>query len=140
MEVEVENPTQASDPAGARTPEALRQRQRDRRSPRGRFAAKTNPSTNAAREVERSPKSGKGITLWPAPRSKKAGKPPPDLTRKKQWQEGLGLRQENSINRRARKEAEDCRTDIASDGSSAAREGRQFAVANVGSNGQIFLR
>ncbi|TVY34919.1 Guanine nucleotide exchange factor [Lachnellula subtilissima] len=136
MEVEVENPTQASDPAGARTPEALRQRQRDRRSPRSRFAAKITP----AREVETSPRNGKGITLWPAPRSKKVGKPPPDLTRKKQLQEGVGLRQENSINRRARKEAEDGRTDIASDGSSAAREGRQFAVANVGSNGQIFLR
>lgn len=140
MEVEVENPAQASDPAHARTPEALRQRQRDRRSPRGRFVAKTTPSTNDVREVEASPRNGNGITLWPAPRSKTAGKPPPDLTRKKQLQEGLGLRQENSINRRARKEAEDGRADIASDGSSAGREGRQFAVANVGSNGQIFLR
>ncbi|TVY51422.1 Guanine nucleotide exchange factor LTE1 [Lachnellula cervina] len=140
MEVEVENPAQASDPAHARTPEALRQRQRDRRSPRGRFVAKTTPSTNDVREVEASPRNGNGITLWPAPRSKTAGKPPPDLTRKKQLQEGLGLRQENSINRRARKEAEDGRADVASDGSSAGREGRQFAVANVGSNGQIFLR
>jgi hypothetical protein len=136
MKVEVENPAQASRPAGARTPEELRQRQRDRLSPRGRFAAKAGPISTTVCEVEGAPKNK--ITLWPAPRSKMAEKQSPDLTRKKQLQEGL--RQENSINRRARKEAEDGRTDIAPDGSSAGREGRQFTVANVGGNGRIYLR
>lgn len=139
MEVEVENPAaQASGPAGARTPEALRQRQRDRLSPRGRFAvAKTGGRiSTTVREVEVSPKNG--ITLWPAPRSKPAARRSPDLTRKKQLQEGL--RQENTLNRRARREAEDGKTDITPDGSSAGREGRQFTVAKVGNNGKIYLR
>jgi hypothetical protein len=58
--------------------------------------------------------------------------------RKKQLQEGL--RKENSVNRRARRDAEDGRTDITPDGGSAGREGRQFTVANVGNNGRIYLR
>ena len=35
---------------------------------------------------------------------------------------------------------EDDRFDIAPDGGSAGREGRQFTVANVGNNGRIYLR
>lgn len=35
---------------------------------------------------------------------------------------------------------DDDKWDIAPDGGSAGREGRQFAVANVGNNGRIYLR
>jgi hypothetical protein len=139
MEVEVEdqNPALASQPARARTPEGLRQRQRDRLSPRGRFGAKTaGRISTTVREVEGSPRDG--ITLCPAPRSKTAERRSPDLMRKKQLQEGL--RKENSVNRRARRDVEDGRIDVTPDGGSAGREGRQFTVANVGNNGRIYLR
>lgn len=79
-----------------------------------------------------------GITLAPAPRSKAVGNRSPELMKKKQLQEGL--RKENSINRRARREAEDPKYDITPDGGSAGREGRQFTVAKVGNNGKIYLR
>jgi hypothetical protein len=133
--MEVEAPVHASQPATNRTPESLRQRQRDRLSPRGRFA-KTNRLSTPAREVEGSPKNG--LTLSPPPWSKPTGNRSPELIRKRQVQEGL--RKENSISRRAKREAEDVKYDITPDGGSAGREGRQFTVANVGNNGRIYLR
>jgi hypothetical protein len=133
--MEAEAPVQASHSAKNRTPESLRQRQRDRMSPRGRFAKTTRISTTI-REIDGAPKGG--ITLAPAPRSKTIGNRSPELTKKKQLQEGL--RKENSINRRARREAEDLKFDITPDGGSAGREGRQFTVAKVGNNGKIYLR
>lgn len=133
--MEAEAPVQASHSARNRTPESLRQRQRDRMSPRGRFAKTTRISTTI-REIDGAPKGG--ITLAPAPRSKTIGNRSPELTKKKQLQEGL--RKENSINRRARREAEDLKFDITPDGGSAGREGRQFTVAKVGNNGKIYLR
>ncbi|KAK8025530.1 RasGEF domain-containing protein [Apiospora arundinis] len=39
-----------------------------------------------------------------------------------------------------KREADSAKWDIAPDGGSAGREGRQFTVANVGNNGKIFLR
>lgn len=41
---------------------------------------------------------------------------------------------------RLRTNSETEKWDIAPDGNSAGREGRQFAVANVGNNGRIYLR
>jgi len=80
-----------------------------------------------------------GITLSPAPAPwKAAGTRSPELIKKRQMQEGL--RKENSVNRRAKREVEDVKYDIAPDGGSAGREGRQFTVANVGNNGRIYLR
>ncbi|KAH9220036.1 hypothetical protein DL95DRAFT_330386 [Leptodontidium sp. 2 PMI_412] len=125
----------ASQLATTHTPESLRQRQRDRLSPRGRFP-KPNRIETTVREVESLPKNG--ITLAPAPRSRATGTTSPELIRKKQLQEGL--RKENSMNRRARREAEDMKNDITPDGGSAGREGRQFTVAKVGNNGKIYLR
>ncbi|KAL2129313.1 hypothetical protein VTI74DRAFT_7941 [Chaetomium olivicolor] len=46
--------------------------------------------------------------------------------------------EENLAGRRAKKVSQD--EDITPDGGSAGREGRQFAVANVGNNGRIYLR
>jgi len=117
------------------TPESLRQRQRDRLSPRGRFP-RPNRIETTVKEVDRLSKNG--ITLAPAPRTRPTGTSSPELMRKKQLQEGL--RKENSINRRARREAEDMKIDITPDGGSAGREGRQFTVAKVGNNGKIYLR
>ncbi|KAG9234480.1 hypothetical protein BJ875DRAFT_11777 [Amylocarpus encephaloides] len=134
--MEVEAPVEASQPTGSRTPEGLRQRQRDRLSPRGRFGKSSRIATTV-REMEGTQVAG--ITLWPAPRSKTMGRRSPDLARKKQLQDGL--RKENSVNRRARREAEDGKLrDITPDGGSAGREGRPFTVANVGNNGRIYLR
>ncbi|TPX08881.1 uncharacterized protein E0L32_009699 [Thyridium curvatum] len=42
--------------------------------------------------------------------------------------------------KRVKKDTEGEKWDIAPDGSSAGREGRQFTVANVGNNGRIYLR
>jgi hypothetical protein len=133
--MEAEAPVPASQSATTRTPESLRQRQRDRMSPRGRFAKTTQISTTV-RDIDGAPKTG--ITLAPAPRSKTPGSQSPELMKKKQLQEGV--RKENSVNRRARREAEDLKHDIAPDGGSAGREGRQFTVAKVGNNGKIYLR
>ncbi|KAI6418201.1 hypothetical protein MCOR21_010937, partial [Pyricularia oryzae] len=47
---------------------------------------------------------------------------------------------ENRGDMRKRKGSIKEKTDIAPDGASAGREGRQFAVANVGNNGRIYLR
>ena len=133
--MEAEAPVQTSQSAMARTPESLRQRQRDRLSPRGRFA-KTGRISTSVREIEGPPKNG--IVLSPAPQPKVAGNRAPDVTRKKQMQDGL--RKENSVTRRAKREAEGVKYDITPDGGSAGREGRQFTVANVGNNGRIYLR
>jgi hypothetical protein len=49
--------------------------------------------------------------------------------------------EENLLQRRAKKGSQDDdKWDITPDGGSAGREGRQFAVANVGNNGRIYLR
>jgi len=133
--MEAEAPVPASPSVRTRTPESLRQRQRDRMSPRGRFA-KTSRISTTVRDIDGVQKNG--ITLAPAPRSKTIGNRSPELAKKKQLQEGL--RKENSVNRWARREAEDLKPDITPDGGSAGREGRQFTVAKVGNNGKIYLR
>lgn len=49
--------------------------------------------------------------------------------------------EENTPGLRAKKSSDDDdKWDIAPDGASAGREGRQFAVWNVGNNGRIYLR
>ncbi len=48
--------------------------------------------------------------------------------------------EENKLDWRAKKDSDVEKWDIAPDGSSAGREGRQFTVANVGNNGRIYLR
>jgi len=133
--METEAPVTSQSAPFGRSPESLRQRQRDRLSPRGRFA-KTSRISRTIRDFDASPKDG--IILSPAPRSKPGGNRSPDAVRKKQVQEGL--RKENSMSRRAKREAEDLKYDITPDGGSAGREGRQFTVANVGNNGRIYLR
>lgn len=79
-----------------------------------------------------------GITLSPAPKPKATANRSPDLMKKKQLQDGL--RKENSVHRRAKRDAEDLKYEVAPDGGSAGREGRQFTVAKVGNNGKIYLR
>ncbi|KAG7109846.1 Guanine nucleotide exchange factor LTE1 like protein [Verticillium longisporum] len=48
--------------------------------------------------------------------------------------------EEKNTSRRARGRGSDDKVDIAPDGGSAGRDGRQFTVANVGNNGRIYLR
>ncbi|KAM3086479.1 Guanine nucleotide exchange factor lte1 [Clarireedia jacksonii] len=131
--MEVEAQTHNSHSAVARSPESLRQRQRDRMSPRGRFTkANTSPTIS---EFERPPQYG--IALSSAPKPKVTGKRVPD-SQKTQMQEGA--RKDNGFYRRDRKDAEDMKSGITPDGGSAGREGRQFTVAKVGNNGKIYLR
>lgn len=139
MEAQAEADMQHASPTGgqARTPESLRQRQRDRLSPRRGFA-KTSRISSTVRDLAGAAKSG--VVLAPAPQSRGAGNSntgSPDLiTRKKQD----GLRKENSVSQRAPREGEDSKFEIAPDGSSAGKGGRHFTVANVGNNGRIYLR
>lgn len=132
--MEVEAQTQASHSPVARSPESLRKRQRDRLSPRGRFAKTNNISTTIS-EAENIPKNG--ITLTTAPRPKSGKRPP--TAQKKQMQEGL-RNTDNGFYRRVQKDIEDGKSSITPDGGSAGREGRQFTVAKVGNNGRIYLR
>lgn len=125
----------ASESTRNHSPESLRQRQRDRLSPRGRFGKSSKISTTV-KEVDGTPTSR--ITLAPAPRSKASANQSTEALRKKQMQDGL--RKANSMSRRAKREAEDAKNEIIPDGSSAGREGRQFTVAKVGNNGRIYLR
>lgn len=61
-------------------------------------------------------------------------KPLLPLTERKSHEEDL-------VGRRARKGSQDGdKFDIAPDGASAGREGRQFAVVNVGNHGRIYLK
>ena len=128
-------PVQTSQSTMACKPEDLRQRQRDRLSPRGRFGKSSHISPTVP-DIEGSPKNG--ITLSPAPPRKATGTRSPEMIKKKQIQEGL--RKENSVNRRAKRETDDVKYDITPDEGSAGRGGRQFTVANVGNNGRIYLR
>ncbi|KAL3428194.1 RasGEF domain-containing protein [Phlyctema vagabunda] len=142
MEEELRQPMPTPMPGSASQStmaQSLRERQRDRLSPRGRLPKPGRISTTV-REVDRSlPKNRITLSPAPAPRLKAAtGKRTPDLIKKKQLEDGL--RKENSISRRARKEAEDGKWDLTPEGGSAGREGRQFTVANVGNNGRIYLR
>ncbi len=127
-------PTQASPWTWTHTPERLRQRQRDRLSPRGRFA-NPNRISESVREIDGTP--APAIKLAPAPPKKTANRSL-EAIKKRKLQDGL--RKENSINRRAKREAEDLKNDITPDGGSAGREGRQFTVGKVGNNGRIYLR
>ena len=133
--MEAVTPATAVPTARTHTPDSLRQRQRDRLSPRGRFA-QTSRISESVREVDGLRKHG--ITLGPAPKHRTIANRSSDLMKKKQLQEGL--RKENSVNRRARRDAEDGKNDVTPDGGSAGREGRQFTVAKVGNNGKIYLR
>jgi hypothetical protein len=48
--------------------------------------------------------------------------------------------EEKATARRMRNNSDAERSDVAPDGGSAGREGRQFTVGNVGNNGRIYLR
>ncbi|KAF7938936.1 uncharacterized protein EAE98_001273 [Botrytis deweyae] len=132
--MEVEAQTQASRPPVARSPESLRQRQRDRLSPRGRFATPNNISTTIT-EVER--QKNIGVPSLSAPKPRTTGKRSPNQ-QEKLMQESS--RNDNNVYRRVKREIEDEKGSITPDGGSAGREGRQFTVAKVGNGGKIYLR
>ncbi|KAF7888173.1 uncharacterized protein EAF02_002714 [Botrytis sinoallii] len=132
--MEVEAQTQASRPPVARSPESLRQRQRDRLSPRGRCATPNNKSTTIT-EVER--QKNIGVPSLSAPKPRTTGKRSPNQ-QEKLMQESS--RNDNNVYRRVKREIEDEKGSITPDGGSAGREGRQFTVAKVGNGGKIYLR
>jgi hypothetical protein len=121
--------------ASTPSPERLRQRQRDRLAPRGR-TSKEHRIATSVREV--SIGRDTEVRLSPAPRSKVAGRISPEMNRKPRLQDDV--RQENSAGTRGKGSRDEGKFNIAPDGTSAGREGRQFTVANVGNNGKIYLR
>jgi len=109
----------------------------------------------------RVPASPERVLIQPPPRPGKDGKraktgrgvPGTGLGKTKPWASASSQtkpllpvterrsHEENLAGRRAKKPSQDDdRWEIAPDGGSAGREGRQFAVANVGNNGRIYLR
>lgn len=121
----------------ARSPESLRQRQRDRLSPRRGFA-NSSRSVAAVRDRDLGDLPDRRAALAPAPRLKGAmvmGRV--DSARKRPLQDGL--RKENSLKQRAKREG-DSKYEAPADGGAAGREGRHFTVSNVGNNGRIYLR
>ena len=134
------SPLAASAMAVARSPESLRRRQRDRLSPRRGFANSSRPVAAAAavattQEMGGSPETK--VALAPAPRSKGVVHRLDSARKKKPLQDGL--RKENSLKRRAKRE-EEAKYDVHADGGPVGREGRHFTVSNVGNNGRIYLR
>lgn len=71
-------------------------------------------------------------TPWGSARSRT--KPLLPVTERRSHEEILAARRGNKGSQ------DDDKWDVAPDGGSAGREGRQFAVANVGNNGRIYLR
>ena len=115
----------------ARNPEALRQRQRERLSPRGRFA-RTEQIATVVEDSTRSKRTE--IKLSPAPKTR----PRMGVTQGKPGQAGWPKASGSKLREKGGQEGS--KKDITPDGGSAGREGRQFTVANVGNNGKIYLR
>jgi hypothetical protein len=125
----------ASRRANSPTPDSIRQRQRDRLSPRGR-SSRGHQIATTVREIQDAPNTA--ISLSPPPRARGVGRSSPDKNMKSRNDD---VRQEGNAGGRARETLEgEFKVDITPDGGSAGREGRQFTVANVGNNGRIYLR
>jgi hypothetical protein len=116
------------------------------------------PSKDAASRVPASPDRAAAQrtprAVLEAKRAKTVRKPPGlGLAKTKLWGSGSSQpkpllpvtarpsHEDTPANRRRNKGSlDDDKWDITPDGGSAGREGRQFAVANVGNNGRIYLR
>ncbi|QSZ37550.1 hypothetical protein DSL72_008648 [Monilinia vaccinii-corymbosi] len=131
--MEVEAQSQGSRPPVLRATASLRQRQRDRMSPRGRFATLNNISTTLT-EVQKQPNNK--VPPLSVPRSRVTAKRSPSQQKKLMPE---SLRNDNNAYRRGKREVEDGKGSVTPDGGSAGREGRQFTVAKVGNGGKIYL-
>jgi hypothetical protein len=126
----------ASRQAVTPTPEGIRQRQLDRLNSRSRFA-KDNRIDASFRDISDAPEGPvKSSAASAAARVIRRASPG---TTNARWHQDT-IRQERHVASRAVGAGGDVRVDITPDGGSAGREGRQFAVANVGNNGRIYLR
>jgi hypothetical protein len=120
-------------------------------------AAKRSPTSQVTRDgrFRRSPpKLGRTMDKIPAPpttvmpiglgKSKAPLSPAPSLTASPRSLVPAAERksqEDTTPSRKPRKVSrEDDKWEIAPDGTSAGREGRQFTVSNVGNNGRIYLR
>jgi len=114
----------------AHTPD-LRQRQRDRMSPRRPFAKGLQSSAPTKDNTKH------GITSGAV--SKPKGNRALEYRKKQQAQ--LELQMVNDKEKQRNTDgSETGKFSITPDGGSAGREGRQFTVAKVGNNGKIFMR
>ncbi|KAL2265244.1 hypothetical protein VTJ83DRAFT_6344 [Remersonia thermophila] len=135
MDVDPSSPSPAAAPGSPRTP---------------KDAASRVPASPDRAAAQRSPRA-----LLDSKRSKTVRKPPGlGLSKTKLWGSGSSQRKPlvpgtarpshddlpGTTHRRNKASLDDDKWDITPDGGSAGREGRQFAVANVGNNGRIYLR
>lgn len=119
------NPPSPSRPAaGTRDPRFKRTSPRTPVAPALRDASATYPKPSTTAPSLRAKRN--------SPTTATGGKPPNVMTERKSQGERSTLR--------TRKGSESDKWDVTPDGGSAGREGRQFAVANVGNNGRIYLR
>lgn len=120
--------------AEAVTPDSsIRQRQRDRLAPRGRIPVESsNPSSSMAAAPD-------GLRYKPrlSPVKAKQGVSPQRSEQRRRWDE---MRDANPAARMAKDTHGDVKVNHTPESTSAGREGRHFAVANVGNNGKIYLR
>lgn len=111
----------------------LRQRQRDRMSPRRPFARGLQSSNTKKDQVN----ARHGMTAGAA--SKVQGNRALEYRKKQQAQ--LESQGGDDVEKQHNRDGSDTgKFSITPDGGSAGREGRQFTVAKVGNNGKIFLR
>lgn len=113
--------------------DSLRQRQIDRLSPRRRATKELRVATTV-RDIG----SGLGagpVRSSPTPPSKQYGRSPMDFKREERNEATT-----NQTRHGAKRSTGELSVSQTPDITSAAREGRQFAVANVGNNGRIYLR
>ena len=130
----VDTPASTLPPAAAQTSTQL-QRTSPRRSP---VSPKRSIRENRSKRI--SPKTtvvaGKDATTTRTAsksiRSTTSARPLVPLTERRSH--------EDKLIARSKRDAEAERWEVAPDGGSAGREGRQFTVANVGNNGRIYLR
>ncbi|KAK4122758.1 hypothetical protein N657DRAFT_575445 [Parathielavia appendiculata] len=105
-----------------------------------------SPERAVIQQPPRPEKDGKRAKTGRGPAGLGLGKTKPLISANSQTKPLLPVterrsHEDNLAARRAKKRSQDeDKWDITPDGGSAGREGRQFAVANVGNNGRIYLR
>jgi hypothetical protein len=112
-------PSQRKNVASPKRSKSTREVRTKRISPKSAFA--TGSDTYAGKPTPKPPRTNTS-----------PGRPIVPATERASYGEKLG--------KRGKKEKDGEKWEIAPDGSSAGREGRQFTVANVGNNGRIYLR
>ncbi|KAI9746043.1 MAG: Guanine nucleotide exchange factor lte1 [Claussenomyces sp. TS43310] len=127
--MDAKTPSRGTEPL---TPESIRQRQRDRLTARGRIPRDSSSATQG-REVRQGLR--RKLRLSPAHPEDPRGQISPENDQRRD-----GIRAEDTGTQDSRRTVGEGKVDITPGSTSIGRGGRQFAVANVGNNGKIYLR